>query len=48
MSGGRFADSVRRIVHLAWPLFIGQISVVAFATVDTLLAGRGVLLRQRL
>jgi MATE family multidrug resistance protein len=40
LSGGRFADSVRRIVHLAWPLFIGQISVVAFATVDTLLVGR--------
>ena len=40
MSGGRFGDSVRRIVHLAWPLFIGQLSVVAFATVDTLLLGR--------
>jgi hypothetical protein len=40
LSGGRFADSVRRIVHLAWPLFIGQVSVVAFASVDTLLVGR--------
>ncbi|MCC7099379.1 MAG: MATE family efflux transporter [Rubrivivax sp.] len=29
-----------RIGDLAWPLFIGQISVVAFATVDTLLLGR--------
>jgi MATE family multidrug resistance protein len=40
LSGGRFADSTRRIASLAWPLFIGQISVVAFATVDTLLLGR--------
>lgn len=40
MTGGGFGDSIRRIVHLAWPLFIGQISVVAFATVDTLLLGR--------
>ena len=40
MRGSRFADSVRRIASLAWPLFIGQLSVVAFATVDTLLLGR--------
>ncbi|MCC7152623.1 MAG: MATE family efflux transporter, partial [Rubrivivax sp.] len=35
-----FAGSVARITDLAWPLFIGQISVVAFATVDTMLLGR--------
>lgn len=30
----------RRIVHLAWPLFVGQLSVVAFSTVDTFLVAR--------
>ena len=29
-----------RIGGLAWPVFIGQVSVVAFATVDTVLVGR--------
>jgi multidrug resistance protein, MATE family len=37
---GSFADSVRRITHLAWPVFVGQISVVAFSTVDTVMLGR--------
>lgn len=37
---GRFADSSRRITQLAWPVFVGQLSVVAFATVDTVLLGR--------
>ncbi len=37
---GSYRDSVARIAHLAWPLFVGQISVVAFATVDTVLLGR--------
>lgn len=32
--------SVRRIVPLAWPVFIGQIAVLAFGTVDTMLAAR--------
>lgn len=36
----RFGGNVRRIAHLAWPLFVGQLSVVAFATVDTVLLGR--------
>jgi MATE family multidrug resistance protein len=31
---------VRRIAPLAWPLFIGQLSVLAFATIDTLLVAR--------
>lgn len=28
------------IVKLAWPVFIGQVAVLGFATVDTILAGR--------
>lgn len=32
--------SIRRITPLAWPLFVGQVSVVAFATVDTVIVGR--------
>lgn len=36
----RFAASVRRIAPLAWPVFIGQLAVLAFATVDTLLVAR--------
>ncbi|KPF42736.1 MATE family efflux transporter [beta proteobacterium AAP121] len=31
---------MRRIVPLAWPVFIGQVSVLAFATIDTLLVAR--------
>ncbi|WP_418315938.1 MATE family efflux transporter [Piscinibacter sakaiensis] len=34
------ADSARQIAPLAWPVFIGQVSVVAFGTVDTLLVAR--------
>ncbi len=34
------AASVRRIVPLAWPLFIGQLAVLGFATVDTVLVAR--------
>ncbi len=36
----RFGQSVRRIAHLAWPVFIGQVAVLAFGTVDTLVAAR--------
>jgi multidrug resistance protein, MATE family len=32
--------SLRRIAPLAWPVFIGQVAVLAFATVDTLMAAR--------
>jgi MATE family multidrug resistance protein len=35
-----WADSARRIAPLAWPVFIGQISVLAFGTIDTLLVAR--------
>lgn len=34
------AESARRIVPLAWPVFVGQISVLAFSTVDTVLVAR--------
>lgn len=34
-----FADA-RRIVRLAWPVFIGQLAVLAFGTIDTLLVAR--------
>ena len=34
------ADSARRIAPLAWPVFIGQVSMLAFSTVDTLLVAR--------
>jgi MATE family multidrug resistance protein len=32
--------SVRRIAPLAWPVFIGQIAVLAFGTIDTVLVAR--------
>ncbi|MCU0773650.1 MAG: MATE family efflux transporter [Ideonella sp.] len=35
-----FADSLRRILPLAWPVFVGQVAVLAFGTVDTVLASR--------
>jgi multidrug resistance protein, MATE family len=36
---GRMA-SLRRIAPLAWPVFIGQVAVLAFGTVDTMLVAR--------
>ena len=35
-----WTGNVRRILPLAWPVFIGQASVLAFATIDTLLVAR--------
>ena len=32
--------SARRIAPLAWPVFVGQIAVLAFSTVDTIMAAR--------
>jgi len=32
--------SVRRIVPLAWPVFIGQVAVLGFSTIDTVLVAR--------
>jgi len=40
MSAGSFTASVRRIVPLAWPVFIGQLAVLGFSTVDTVLVAR--------
>ena len=39
-TAGRWSTSLRRIAPLAWPVLIGQLSVVAFGTVDTLLVAR--------
>lgn len=39
-AGFNLVDSTRQIAPLAWPVFIGQVSVVAFTTVDTLLVAR--------
>ncbi len=38
--GARWLDSARQIAPLAWPVFIGQVSVLAFGTIDTLLVAR--------
>jgi MATE family multidrug resistance protein len=35
-----FADSARRIAALAWPMYVGQVAVLAFSTVDTVLVAR--------
>ena len=32
--------SARRIAPLAWPVFVGQVAVLAFSTVDTVMAAR--------
>lgn len=40
MSGGSFTASVRRIAPLAWPVFVGQLAVLGFSTVDTVLIAR--------
>ena len=39
-AAAQFAASVRRIAPLAWPVLIGQLAVLAFATVDTVLVAR--------
>ncbi|MCE4557662.1 MATE family efflux transporter [Roseateles cellulosilyticus] len=36
----RFADSVRRLAPQAWPVLVGQLAVLMFSTVDTLMLGR--------
>ncbi|UUX94954.1 MATE family efflux transporter [Aquabacterium sp. J223] len=36
----RFMEDARRLLALAWPVFIGQIAVLGFATVDTVLLAR--------
>jgi MATE family multidrug resistance protein len=39
-SAGSLRASAREIAPLAWPVLVGQVSVLAFATVDTLLVAR--------
>ena len=34
------ADTARRLLPLAWPVFLGQLAVLAFATVDTMVVAR--------
>ena len=36
----RLRDNAARIAALAWPLLVGQLSVMAFSTIDTLLLAR--------
>ncbi len=36
----RLKSSARRIAPLAWPVFVGQVSVLAFGTIDTVLVAR--------
>ena len=40
MSEPTLLHSARRLAPLAWPVFIGQVAVLAFSTIDTLLASR--------
>ena len=39
-AGAGLRGSVRRILPLAWPLFIGQLAVLGFGTIDTVLVAR--------
>lgn len=39
-SATNLLDSLQRIAPLAWPVFIGQIAVLAFGTLDTILIAR--------
>lgn len=38
--GRRWGDSVGRILPLAWPVLIGQVAVLLFTTIDTILVAR--------
>lgn len=40
MSRQRFAHDARRLFALGWPMFVGQMAMLAYATVDTILVGR--------
>ncbi len=35
-----FGHDTRRILHLAWPVLVGQVAVLAFGTIDTVLLAR--------
>ena len=40
MTRATLGQSARRIATLAWPLYVGQIAVLAFSTVDTVMVAR--------
>ncbi len=40
MRAATLLHDTRRIAPLAWPVFVGQVAVLAFGTVDTLIASR--------
>ena len=40
MRRARLLESARRLLPLAWPVFVGQVAVLAFSTVDTVLVAR--------
>ena len=40
MKSARLWDDARRIAPLAWPVFVGQVAVLAFSTVDTVMVAR--------
>ena len=40
MTRPRLKESALRLFPLAWPVFIGQIAVLAFSTVDTVMTAR--------
>lgn len=40
MTGRGFLADVRRIMPLAWPVLVGQLAVLAFSTIDTILVAR--------
>ena len=40
MRAASLLHSARRIAPLAWPVSIGQLAVLAFATIDTILVAR--------
>ena len=40
MTRAGLLESARRLLPLAWPVFIGQVAVLAFSTVDTVMVAR--------
>ncbi len=40
MTRPRLVDSAHRLLPLAWPVFVGQVAVLAFSTVDTVMVAR--------
>ena len=40
MTPATLGQSARRIAALAWPLYVGQVAVLAFSTVDTVMVAR--------